>query len=1000
MNCGKTKVMLALWVGLATTVALLFLLSTLRARAATLAVDSTADGGSGVVGGHKSPAVATLATSARSTALHLSATGSSVCVATAFTDPLTIPLTISDTFGPRLLKPEGYSRYDFHRGIDLPADEGIPVHAVTTGTVRAFRDDWVSGIGSGNFVHLIHNREDISCETRYNHLSAVHSAITNGVEVTPGQIIGWVGQTGAHYNHLHFEVRQGLTVTQRAAIHPLSTQFLSWTNTVTPAITLCGVYTDATGLTALVEVTSPYTEPDVTAVSVDVSGPVIDRRSIDYVDLNANTPVVADLDDPLVNNVCIIPADLNVANDYRVTMAFRQLWHGRTATVMARATDVAGWSSTYTASLTGGLAVTPPEQVAEGGPGQTVTFVYTLTNHTGASDTFTLTHLSAQGWPAVVTPPTIPLDEGQSGTIVVSVTLNTATYGPPDCGLLVATSQSDPQKVVAGFYRIYRDTYVSAATGGDQPGCGTRSDPCASISYGISQTDAGGTIHVEQGTYTENLVLTRTIDLLGGYATGWITRSPAVYSTTVDGGGIDAALVISGDYGPLVEGFIFTHGHRYDGAGGGVRIVGGAAPTLRTNWILSNTAEKSGGGIYVGSFGTLPPTIISNTIADNKSGSYGGGIYVKDRPALIQGNVISGNHAIGSGGGIYLTGDTIAQVLDNRILSNTAASAGGGVYIFGNAAPMLGSNRIFSNTARRSGGGIFITGTGTLPPVIVNNIITANTSESSSGGGGGVYVWARPALIQGNVISGNHAIRSGGGIYLTGGTTAQVLGNWIRGNGATSKGGGVLVRNSDVYLANNVVADNRARSAGGGLYIVGSSPRLLHTTIARNGGGDDSGVYIAGTNSTVALTNTILVSHTVGIIVAAGNTATLEATLWGTGTWANDTDWDGTGTIITGTVNLWDDPAFVDPDAGNYRILSDSAAIDAGVDAGITTDIDGNFRPTDGDCDGNAVVDIGAAEYYGCIYLPIVLKNFPPTSNSRYGVRSNDFSRSFCVTSD
>ena len=130
----------------------------------------------------------------------------------------------------------------------------------------------------------------------------------------------------------------------------------------------------------------------------------------------------------------------------------------------------------------------------------------------------------------------------------------------------------------------------------------------------------------------------------------------------------------------------------------------------------------------------------------------------------------------------------------------------------------------------------------------------------------------------------------------------------------------------------------------------------------------------------MALTNTILVSHTVGITVAAGNTATLTATLWGTGTWGNDTDWDGAGTIITGTVNLSGTPAFVDPDAGNYHILSNSAAIDAGVDAGITTDIDGNPRPRDGDCDSIAVVDIGAVEYYGCVYLPIVLRNSLATS--------------------
>jgi hypothetical protein len=201
-----------------------------------------------------------------------------------------------------------------------------------------------------------------------------------------------------------------------------------------------------------------------------------------------------------------------------------------------------------------------------------------------------------------------------------------------------------------------------------------------------------------------------------------------------------------------------------------------------------------------------------------------------------------------------------------------------------------------------------------------------------------------------------------------------VLGNWILGNEAADDGGGVLVRNSDVHLVNNIVADNRS-SGGSGLCIYSSSPRLLHTTISRNVG---AGVHITGSGSTVALTNTILVSHTVGITVVTDNTATLEATLWGTDTWANDTNWGGGGETITGTVNLWDYPVFVNPDAGRYHILSDSAAIDVGVPAGVTTDIAGNPRPRDGDRNGVEAVDIGAAEYYGRIYLPIVLKYYPP----------------------
>jgi hypothetical protein len=119
------------------------------------------------------------------------------------------------------------------------------------------------------------------------------------------------------------------------------------------------------------------------------------------------------------------------------------------------------------------------------------------------------------------------------------------------------------------------------------------------------------------------------------------------------------------------------------------------------------------------------------------------------------------------------------------------------------------------------------------------------------------------------------------------------------------------------------------------------------------------------------LTNTLLVSHTVGISVATGSTATLQATLWGTDTWANKTDWDGDGTIITGTINIWGDPDFVNPDAKNYHIGLRSVAIDAGVDAGVDVDTDGHPRPMG---DG---YDIGADEFLTLpnrVYLPLVMR--------------------------
>jgi nitrous oxidase accessory protein NosD len=782
----------------------------------------------------------------------------------AVTTPLAIPLDIRDTFGPRLLQPEGHSRYDFHRGIDWPADEYTPVRAVTTGTVRSFRDDWESGTGSGNFVLLSHkDTGSNSYETRYNHLVAVHCAITNGLQVNPGQVIGWVGQTGARYDHLHFEVLRGLTVTQRAAIHPLSTHFLPWTNIETPTVNLLGVYTDATGLTALIRATSPYTEPDVTAVGASVSGPVTDERTIDYVALSANTTVVANLDDPLVNDVCIIPTDLTGTNGYSVTMAFRRLDHDQTAVVTAQVTDVGGWSTTTTTHLVGGLEMMPPEQEAKGIPGETVTFVYTLTSHTGDSDTFKLTHLSAQGWPATITPETSELGDGKSTVVTVVIALNTNRFGPPDCGLLLAEGQNGTRPVVAGFYRIYRDAYVSATTGKDIPDAGSMITPFATIGYAISQTDAGGTIHVAQGTYTENLTLTRTINLLGGYTEDWAWPDFAPYSTTVDGAAKDTVLLIDGDHGPLVEGFTLFNGHRRGGAGGGVRLIGGAAPTLRSNWILSNTSEKCGGGIYVGPYGALPPTIINNSVAANKSvSSSGGGICIEERMAFIQGN---------------------------DILDNEAANYGGGI-----------------------------------------------------------YVRASPALIQANVISGNRATgNDGGGLYLTGNTKARVV--------------------------NNLIRYNRASRYGNGIKVTGpSAPCICNNTLVANHPESGAGLY-SGTGSSPTVTNNIVADHEIGVHCSSPVTISFSVL-------SNTTDLASSNCISSN--NIIADPKLID----EVHLACDSPAIDAGRITSYTpsTDIDGHPRPLDGDCDGVSIVDIGAAEYYGCVYLPIVLKDF--ADSFRYDV--------------
>ena len=53
------------------------------------------------------------------------------------------------------------------------------------------------------------------------------------------------------------------------------------------------------------------------------------------------------------------------------------------------------------------------------------------------------------------------------------------------------------------------------------------------------------------------------------------------------------------------------------------------------------------------------------------------------------------------------------------------------------------------------------------------------------------------------------------------------------------------------------------------------------------------------------------------------------------------------------------DPKFKDPGNGDFRLQSSSPAIDAGVDVGIRTDLEGKNRPS-----GNGV-DLGAYEFGG-----------------------------------
>jgi uncharacterized repeat protein (TIGR01451 family) len=256
--------------------------------------------------------------------------------------------------------------------------------------------------------------------------------------------------------------------------------------------------------------------------------------------------------------------------------------------------------------------------------------------------------------------------------------------------------------------------------------------------------------------------------------------------------------------------------------------------------------------------------------------------------------------------------------------------------------------QVYPTTLDAQGGGrvIYISGQGIVGGITPTvEALRLTNGRLSLGSGGGIYAaWSHPVIDNCRIYS-NTAQFGGGGIYLTDGDEARLTGNEIHNNTAGWYGGGIYVNftSDDTLLINNVIADNRIDNyEGAGVYLTGASgTRFLHTTLARNQGGNGQGVYLYN-GSTLWMTNTILVSHTVGIQTSS-SAAYLEATLWGDGPWANGTDAVGSN-ISTGALNWWGDPAFVDPNSGDYHLGAGSEAFERGVSTGVPDDIDGDLR--------------------------------------------------------
>ena len=362
----------------------------------------------------------------------------------------------------------------------------------------------------------------------------------------------------------------------------------------------------------------------------------------------------------------------------------------------------------------------------------------------------------------------------------------------------------------------------------------------------------------------------------------------------------------------VLSGFCLTNGGAGFGgpslqtaSGGGVWCESSSA--LISNCVIAACfTSHYGGGAFSG-------TLVNCTLTNNTAQVGGGGASF----SLLTNCVLSGNSSTNGGGAVFSTlvdctltnnfafnggGACSNTLISCWLLNNTAVTAGGG---------SLGgtlNNCMLSNNAAQFGGG-------TASNTLCNCTLFSNTAAYY--GGGAFYATLTSCLLNSNTAS-----------HVGGGSFAGVLNACVlNGNQALSGGGGAEFGNlNDCVITHSSISGDFQN--GGATH----NCNLTNCTVTGNG----SPVCAVNMLQGFTCANCIIYNNSGGEISGA-------ATTFSVGTIINcclDPGFDPESIGATGSGWITNDPAFVNPSAGDYHLQANSPCINSGNNSSVASATD------------------------------------------------------------